>query len=182
MRGQAANAITLSRLALTAPFAWAVLYASGGGSGWPAALFFTLLAGSDLLDGWVARRLAIESGRGRLLDHGADIVFLLTALGVYGALDVVPWWVPAAIASSFAVYTFDAWRGMETQAPLASRIGHIGGVLNYALVGCLVSQFSLRVLALPDPALCVFFAAVPVYSLGGVVARIVTHTRAQTRS
>ncbi len=162
---QAANAVTLLRLLLTPLFVLAVFAADDGAGGWPAALLFTLIAASDLLDGHLARRFGTASARGRLLDHAADIVFLLSAYGAYVAIDAVPWWVPAAIAASFAVYIVDSLRRSGTRPRLlASRAGHVGGIANYVLIGVLIGNRSLGLAWLPPAVMLVLFAAVPVYS------------------
>lgn len=162
---QAANAVTLLRVALTPLFVWAVWAADDGGSGWPAAILFAAIAASDLLDGRLARRFGSASNTGRLLDHGADIAFLLSAYLAYVAIGAVPWWVPAAIAASFAVYVTDSLRRSGAQPRLlASRAGHVGGVANFVLIGILIGNRSLGLAWLPPAVMLALFAAVPVYS------------------
>ena len=69
-----------------------------------AAVLFAVVALSDFVDGRIARRLGAQSAAGRVLDHAADIIFILAAFGLYVGLGIVPWWVPASIAAAFAVY------------------------------------------------------------------------------
>ncbi len=168
-----AHAITTLRLLLTPVFAAAAWHAGQGGAAWPAAVVFGAVALSDLVDGPVARRFGAASRRGHALDHGADIVFLLAALATYVWLGRAPWWVPVAIATAFAVYVGDSLSRRDAASLLIrSRAGHIGGVLNYALVGVLVAE---QALTLPNPShrlAELWFAAVPVYSAWSIAARL----------
>ncbi len=170
-----ANAITASRVALTPIFVWCLWRATRGESGWPAAVLFAAAACSDFIDGPVARRFGTASQAGRLLDHGADIGFILSALIAYSILGMAPWWVPAAIGLSFAVYVADSWvrSGGARPSLIASRIGHVAGVLNYVLVGVLVGNETVGFAVLPSWLVNVLFWLVPLYSGTAVVARFI---------
>ena len=67
----AANAVTALRIVLTPVFLWCVLAARDGGSGWPAAAVFAVVALSDFVDGRIARRLGAAGAAGQMLDHRA---------------------------------------------------------------------------------------------------------------
>ncbi|MDX2170387.1 MAG: CDP-alcohol phosphatidyltransferase family protein [Deltaproteobacteria bacterium] len=167
-----ANLVTLTRIALTPVFVLAVWRASQGASGWPAAALFAVIAASDFLDGRVARRLAVASPLGRVLDHAADIGFLLVALITYVALGAAPWWVPASIAASFGFYVADSLRRDPDRPRLVgSRLGHLGGIANYVLVGVLVGNVSVGLGWLPSWLMTLLFLAVPVYSGASIVSR-----------
>ena len=168
----AANAITALRVALTPLFAWAVLRAGDGHSGWPAAIAFALVAVSDFVDGRIARRFGAAGAAGRVFDHAADITFLLVAFGLYVALGVLPWWVPASVAVSFAAYVTDSLRRSGAHPRLiGSRLGHLGGICNYVLVGVLVGNVTLGLQWLPPWTMHGLFALVPVYSAASVASR-----------
>jgi phosphatidylglycerophosphate synthase len=169
----AANATTALRIALTPAFLCSVVRAQDGGSGWPAAGLFAIVALSDFVDGRIARRLGAESRGGRVLDHAADIAFILAALGLYVRLDVVPWWVPGSIAVAFATYVIDSLRRSGARPSLiGSRIGHLGGVCNYALIGVLVGNHTVGLAWLAPWAMRVLFALVPIYSAASVLSRV----------
>lgn len=173
VRRHAANLLTLLRVALAPAFAAAVAAAEGGATGWWAALLFALVAVSDALDGWVARRFGTVSRAGRALDHGADIVFLLTALGTYVGMGAIPWWVPASVAASFGLYVVDArWPPPAPPRWRADRVGHFGGVANWVLVGVLVGNRTVGLGWLPPPVMLVLCAAVPVYSAAAIAGRL----------
>lgn len=170
--------MTVSRLFLTPFFLLTIWRASATTSSWFAAVLYTLVAATDYVDGRLARRLGVSSRKGRILDHTADIVFLLSALVTYSALGLVPWWVPGSIAASFMFYIFDSARRPGTPNGAlhlrGSRLGHVGGVLNYALVGCLVFDQTAGFRILPNGFLSAFFVAVPIYSAASIVQRLRT--------
>ena len=146
-----ANALTILRLALLAPFLQACAAAMAGGArgGAVPLVLFSAAAASDLLDGWAARPWGTASDRGRALDHASDMVFVMTSIVFFAALGRVPWWVPAATGGAVAVYGLDlglAFRGGGATVPGRSMLGHAGGVLNYALVGVLAADVSLPAL------------------------------------
>jgi len=87
---------------------------------------------SDLLDGRVARRMGIVGGVGRWLDSIADIVFVLTALTCEAWTGAIPLYIPMLIALSFSQYAIDSM--LLSGAPIKSRLGHFGGIINFALV------------------------------------------------
>jgi phosphatidylglycerophosphate synthase len=142
-------------------------------AGWAAAVVFAAMAASDIFDGRLARRAGAASPGGRALDHGADILFVVSALSTYAALGVTPWWVPATIAAAFATYAYDArYGGLAGRRPSSrSRIGHTGGVLNYALIGVLVCNESAAIRWLSHEVLLALYALVPVYSAAAIIGR-----------
>ncbi|MGH6740318.1 MAG: hypothetical protein ACREDY_15055, partial [Bradyrhizobium sp.] len=109
---------------------------------------------------------------GRVLDHGADIIFLLTALTTYVALGLAPWWVPVWIGASFAVYVIDSVRRSAPPLLLGSRLGHFGGIANYVIVGVLVGNDSLGLRWIPPLGMHAIFAAVPLYSGLSILSRL----------
>jgi len=169
-----ANAVTAGRLIATPLFVVCVVRASGSlVAGWIAALLFAAVAWSDVADGRMARRRGTESDAGRVLDHVADIVFILVALGTYVYLGIAPWWVPASIATSFSVYVFDSLARSAPVKPtlIGSRIGHAGGVANYVLIGVLVFNESARLHVLPPQVVNGLCMLVPVYSAASIATR-----------
>ncbi len=109
-----------------------------------------------------------------MLDHVADISFILCALAAYVSRGVAPWWVPAAIAASFAVYVGDSWwqGGRVRPTLIGSRIGHTAGVLNYGLIGVLVGNESVGLHWLPAPVMHVLYLLVPLYSSAAIATRL----------
>jgi phosphatidylglycerophosphate synthase len=140
------NLVTCIRPVCTPVFLLCCAQAQSTGAAWArwgVLWVFVLIAGSDRLDGWLARRLAQVSSQGRTLDHVCDVLFIVAALGCFAFLGLVPWWLPSAIVWSFSLYAYDSWR-RTAQAPqrqlLGSRLGHLGGILNYGAVGVVAVQ------------------------------------------
>jgi len=116
---------------------------------------------SDLLDGRVARRMGIVGGVGRWLDSIADIVFVLTALTCEAWAGAIPFYIPMLIALSFSQYAIDSM--LLSGAPIKSRLGHFGGIVNFALVILLglapPPQLPGAVLRAMCPLLAIFYMA-----------------------
>ena len=152
------NLVTLARVAAAPAFVFCCHRAAAVGTPtarWSAVLLFVAIVSSDVLDGWLARQLRCTSVFGRFLDHGADIFFILFALGWFAAWGWVTWSLPAAIAWAFGLYAFDSWwRSGELgrqRRLLGSRLGHIGGILNYAAVGGVMAEAVLGLSLVPRP-------------------------------
>ncbi len=175
LRRQSANLLTGVRVVLTPAFIVATARADANTMwGVGAAIAFVIIAASDVWDGRLARRYGSASPNGRVFDHLADIVFIVGALSMYGLQALVPWWVPAAIAASFAVYVFDSWSvsGAGTATLVGSRIGHLAGICNYVLVGVLAFNNSAGIHLLPTAFLSKLFWLVPLYSAAAVISRL----------
>lgn len=94
------NAITLSRLALTAVFVAAVGFP--GITGFSIALItFSIAAATDWLDGYLARKLGLVTALGKLLDPLADKILVCAAFVYFSSQPVngyhCPVWVTATI-------------------------------------------------------------------------------------
>jgi len=166
--------LTGARLLAAPVFAW-LLSSPGSVPCWASAVLFGAVCLSDYLDGKLARRAGRASAHGRLLDSFADIAFILTALVTGWSLGIVPWWVPATIAICFGSYALDSWlltRRWPGPTSLATRLGHWGGVANFAVVGLLAARASCCPVLVSPRALDLAFLAVPVYSLAAVMTRI----------
>jgi phosphatidylglycerophosphate synthase len=89
---------------------------------------------SDFVDGRVARRARSTDAFGRWLDNLADVFFVLTALTCEVLAGAIPAYIPVLIAASFVQYAIDSILISGSSAPVKSRLGHWGGVVNFALV------------------------------------------------
>jgi len=185
----AANLLTATRVLLTPFFILTVWLADRAlAFGLTAVAIFAVVAATDFLDGRAARRWGSDSSAGRVFDHFADIGFLVFALTAYVGVGLAPWWVPAAVAGSFAFYVFDSRQlrrrpsvgnqRAATPTLIGSRLGHIGGVCNYVLVGVLVCNNSARIHLLSPAFLSLLFGLVPLYSGAAVVTRILARRTA----
>jgi CDP-diacylglycerol--glycerol-3-phosphate 3-phosphatidyltransferase len=90
-----ANALTLARLVVAPVLAGLVLVV---GPAWSLALAWTVVAATDGLDGWVARRQGVTRS-GAFLDPLADKVLVLGVLVALAAIGRVWWWLVVVIAA-----------------------------------------------------------------------------------
>jgi phosphatidylglycerophosphate synthase len=130
----AADLCTLLRVLLAPLFAWTLAVAEPPGI---APLLVCLMAmATDFADGRLARAGGSPGPRGRLFDHGADILFLLPGLAVLAGMDRVPIALPCAAAVAFALYGGDGWRrggSLRTIDLAPSQSGKAAGIANYAV-------------------------------------------------
>ena len=89
------NLICLIRLALI----WPVASALHNGQQLPALGLFVVAAVSDGLDGYLAKRFNWTSELGKFLDPLADKLLLVTVFVEAAWLDMVPWWLTAAVVA-----------------------------------------------------------------------------------
>jgi CDP-diacylglycerol--glycerol-3-phosphate 3-phosphatidyltransferase len=94
-----ANAITAFRILATAPMIVLIVHLQ---ISWVAAVAWLLVASTDFLDGWVARRQGATTS-GAFLDPLADKFLVLGALASLAALGLVPWLPVGLIAGREAV-------------------------------------------------------------------------------
>ncbi len=155
---------------------WIWLYAArdpgGGALGVAIAI---AAAATDFIDGRIARRLGVASAAGRWLDSAADVVFVLSALGCFAATGAIPVYIPTLIAVSFSQYAIDSVLIAPGRGPIRSRLGHWGGVVNYALAIALAvtpPQSALRAtLTATAPLIAAFYVAAIVERALGYRAR-----------
>ena len=133
MLAQIPNGLSAIRFALAA--VWIALAVQGHQGRLAFAIVAIAAAGSDFIDGRVARRLGVASGSGRWLDGIADVTFVLAALLCEAAAGAIAFYIPILIAASFSQYAIDsALIGPPATGPMKSRLGHWGGIINYAMV------------------------------------------------
>ena len=119
------NAITIGRLA-GLPVLLAVLITAEGPTSGLAAAIFAVLGVSDLLDGYLARRLGAESRFGRIADPLADRLLVLVALVGLLLLDRIAAWGPAVLIARelIVIGGFAALlrHGIEMRVDLAGKV------------------------------------------------------------
>jgi CDP-diacylglycerol---glycerol-3-phosphate 3-phosphatidyltransferase len=142
-----ANALTLLRLLLAPALAAAVLSRSAI----TAAVLFFLAVGTDLADGWVARRYREETPFGGFADHATDAAFVVTATAALARLGELPALLPWLIAAAFIQYALDS-RAIAASGLVASRLGRWNGIAYYAIAATPIVRDALA-LPFPGPAL-----------------------------
>ena len=103
-----ANAVTIARVVVT-PVLLAMIL--GGGASWPALAVWTVLSGTDWVDGYLARRHGVTRS-GAFLDPLADKLLVLGAMSALVAEGLF-WWLPVAIIAvrEVAISVYRTWMG-----------------------------------------------------------------------
>jgi CDP-diacylglycerol--glycerol-3-phosphate 3-phosphatidyltransferase len=117
-----ANAITLARLAVTPILLSSILEV---GDAWSTVALWTLLAGSDGVDGWLARKQGTTRS-GAFLDPLADKFLVLGAMVCLVSKDVFGW-LPVAIIAfreiSLTLYrSYLGKRGISLPARMSAKV------------------------------------------------------------
>lgn len=137
------NLITLARIALV-PVLILLLHDQH----YAAALLVFLVAGlSDALDGFLAKRLGVQSRLGAILDPAADKLLLVSAYVMLTILGHIPFWLMLTVAfrdilivGGYIVYTTHA--GPVKMRP--SVLSKLNTLLQIALVGLILGQEALH--------------------------------------
>jgi cardiolipin synthase len=114
------NTISLIRLALIPLFAWLLIGA--GELVWGGWLLF-IIASTDWVDGYLARRLDQVTEFGKLLDPVADRMAVVAAVGAGWWVDALPnWFVILLIAREVVVALGAAYVGLRGGGKIDVRI------------------------------------------------------------
>jgi len=95
---QLPNALTIVRFALIPVFVVLLATAKGNHS-WPAGIVFGVAGVTDQVDGWLARRLRVESQFGKYADPLADRLMIDAAVLLLFIDGRLPWAALVAIAA-----------------------------------------------------------------------------------
>jgi CDP-diacylglycerol---glycerol-3-phosphate 3-phosphatidyltransferase len=127
-----ANAITIGRLVLSPPL-WALIVVSG--PSYLALGLWILLAATDGLDGWVARRMGTTRS-GAFLDPLADKALVLGAMWAIVAADGF-WWLPVLLITvrELGISGFRSYWGRRGLAVPASFWAKVKTVVQDVAVG-----------------------------------------------
>jgi len=147
------NAISLSRLVLTAVFVAGTTFDSAAGH-WIALVSFVIAAISDFVDGWLARKLGLVTPMGKLLDPVADKVLVCSAfvyLSTRSEVDCPVWVTVLILAREFLVTGLRQIAVEAGQVLAADRLGKwkTGWQLTFCIT-CLV-WFAMQPLASANP-------------------------------
>lgn len=130
---QIPNAITVLRIGLLPFFAQAVY----GGDRPAALVLLGVIAFSDVLDGWLARRFSLTTPLGAFLDPLADKLAQVTALVMLALKDVIPVWFVALVFARELMLLYGALRIRQARRQVVIR-PRIWGKLSTALVFAMV--------------------------------------------
>ncbi len=131
-----ANALTAARLLATPIF---IALIAVKGANWWTVIVGILVAGSDGVDGWLARRHGTTRS-GAFLDPLADKVVVLSALFLLSYEHVLPW-LPVALigAREFLMSVYRSWigrRGVSIPARPSAKAKTL--IQDLAIATCLV--------------------------------------------
>jgi CDP-diacylglycerol--glycerol-3-phosphate 3-phosphatidyltransferase len=119
------NALTIARFAAVPVFAWLYLRA-GEGPAWGAGIFFAAAAATDQVDGYLARRWAVQSRFGTVADPLADRVMIGTAVVLMWATGRIPLLAAAVVIGRdlalVAGYKLLAPRGLELEVTFLGKL------------------------------------------------------------
>ncbi len=120
-----ANLITTARIvASPIPFALILANEDVGGASWLAFALGWIFAGTDLLDGWLARRYDLISRSGAFLDPLADKIVVLGAMVCLVVVDRYSWIPVALIAVREAIITgFRSYWVKQNRSVPARKLG-----------------------------------------------------------
>lgn len=144
-----ANAVTTARIALVPFFVWALL--TDGGSNdlwrWVALGVFVLAAGTDKVDGYLARKYDLVTDLGKLLDPIADKLLIGSALVGLSIIGVLPWWITIVILVRELGITLMRFFLLKRIVLPASRGGQAKTMVQVFAIGLFLVPLHL----LPDP-------------------------------
>jgi phosphatidylglycerophosphate synthase len=112
-------------------------------------LVFWLAVGSDVADGWVARRYGEVTRLGGVIDHAADATFVSVGCLALAHIGVLPVALALLIVLAFLQYAADS-RVVSTQRLRPSRIGRWNGIAYYVIVAVPIMRDALG-LGWPTP-------------------------------
>ena len=134
---RAADFCTVLRVLLAPVLAWQLSLPREQAGCVPLAVYL-VAAGTDYVDGALARAAGTASRRGRVFDHGADALLLFPAFLALAMRGTIPFALPLAAVTAFTLYVIDGWQRGGALGAIeltSSRSGAIGGVLNYFVAG-----------------------------------------------
>jgi CDP-diacylglycerol--glycerol-3-phosphate 3-phosphatidyltransferase len=137
------NAITVGRLLLTPLFVALIVVQ---GATWWTVVVGVVVAGSDGIDGWLARRQGTTTS-GAFLDPLADKVVVLSAMFALVAEGVLPW-VPVTLIAvrEVGMTVYRSWvgrRGVSIPARFSAKVKTL--VQDLAIATCLLPPLAHRV-------------------------------------
>jgi CDP-diacylglycerol--glycerol-3-phosphate 3-phosphatidyltransferase len=163
-----ANGITVARIGLVPLIVAALLIDTSGGWRLVAAALFTLAAGTDRLDGYLARRMDQVTDWGKFVDPIADKLLMGATLVTLSWLGDLPWWVTAVIVLRELGITIMRVAALRYVVIPASRGGKVKTFLQSVGIGLFVLPLDRMVPWATTLAWLVILAAVLLTVVTGV--------------
>jgi phosphatidylglycerophosphate synthase len=105
-----------------------------------ATLVFASAAVTDLIDGYIARKLGVKSKFGAYFDAAADFIFIAGIFAAFTIRNYYPSWMIVLIAVSFTQFLFSSFYTKRLYDPLGK---YVGSVLYIAIALTLLSPSTL---------------------------------------
>jgi len=140
-----ANLVTLARLALV-PLLIAQIFANR--VSWGTFVLAFILAASDGVDGYIARRQG-STRSGAFLDPLADKALVLGAMFALVATDAM-WWVPVGIIAvrELVISVYRSWWGRRGLAVPARGLGKVKTVVQELAIGAVIAPVTAEYVGL----------------------------------
>ncbi len=167
----AADAVSLSRVALLVPLAWF----ETSRSPWALGILAAIVA-SDLIDGPIARRLGTAGSRGALIDAACDVVVVVGAAVAAGLSDLRYAWLASIMTLSFLSYG-----GLSSVIGrfAYTRLGRYSGTVSYGVIAMASAKPLLAAIGVAAPAAVewvllgfagIYLAAAAAENVAGILA------------
>ena len=129
-------------------------------AGWPFWVLYALCGISDMVDGWLARKLHAETKAGAVLDSVADIVFVAcSAIRLLPVLEISTWlWI---------------WAGVIVLVKIVNQISALAVYKRFCFPHTLANKLTGFLLFLAVPA--AFWSLIPIV----IVAAVATFAAVQ---
>ncbi|MBP9113763.1 MAG: CDP-diacylglycerol--glycerol-3-phosphate 3-phosphatidyltransferase [Polyangiaceae bacterium] len=138
------NALTMARVVVIPGFLWLLHQATREYCFW-AAIVFTLAAITDALDGYLARRMGIESVFGKLLDPLADKLIVMASLVWMVPMGrIEPAVVVLLLAREFGITSLRSVAASEGMVIAAGQDGKMKTALQMIGIICLIAGHPYR--------------------------------------
>jgi len=119
---------------------------------WIAGIFYIFAALSDILDGYLARKMNQVSTFGKFLDPLADKILVITALVMLVGLDRVPAWLAIIVVGrELAITSLRSMAVSDGVVIAASKLGKIKTVLQNTALGFLIVHYAIHPFGLTLP-------------------------------
>ena len=123
--------------------------------GWPFWTLYVLCGLSDILDGWLARKLHVESKTGDVLDSVADIIFVVCCAARLLQVVEIPVWL----------WT---WAGVIVFIKIVNKVSSLIVCKRFCFPHTWANKLTGILLFLVAPA--VFWSMIPIAIVAGIVS------------
>ena len=155
--------ITLSRL-VGIPFLLYFLYDPTPVRRWSSLVIFLVVAGTDFLDGYVARRFDMVTDLGKFLDPLVDKLLILGTMLALVEIDLIPAWGVFLILAR--ELTISGWRVNQPKITGANTWGKLKTISQIVAISLLIAPLS-EIWYLP--ALIAFWICVILTLISGAI-------------